>query len=195
MSYTPYNTDSLALGPGTLYAAPLGSTEPDSVSGAWDTAWTKLGYTSGGSTFTSTLGSDAVDVDEDLDPARIVLNTRTTTFAFNLAEITARNLLLALNGGLANLTDTNADGSVNIEPPDAANTVRVMLGWDALASGTTPTDPSGRLIIRQALQTGDLSMVNQKGNTPKTISSTWTAEKPANAKPFRFILPASRIGQ
>lgn len=194
--YTPFNTDKVALGPSTLYAAKLGSTEPTSATGDWDVAWVKLGLTSGGSTFTTTQASDTVEVDEELDPARVVLNNRTTTFAFNLAENTARNLLLQLNAGLlgSGELDTNPDGSINVEPPDGDEVQRIMLGWDSKASGTTPTDPSGRLIIRQALQTGDLTLVNQKGNTPRTFSGTFTAEKPATAKPFRFIFPADRAG-
>jgi hypothetical protein len=199
MPYTPYNGGQISIGPGTLYAAPLGTAEPTSASGTWGTGWQKLGYTAGGSTFSSTATSSPVTPEEEIYAVRNTVTDMTADLTFNLAELTASNLLLALNAGTgtgvqATSYTTLSDGSIKVEPPDPGNEARIMLGWDAVSNGGAPTDPGYRLIVRQCFQTGNLSIARVKGNTLTTFACTFSAEKPAGLQPFAFIFGAGHLG-
>lgn len=198
-----FNSGSVKLGAGTIYAANLGSLEPTSVTGAWPSAWVPLGYTDSGSQFSTAPQTDAVEVEELTIPIKNVTTGVTTTFTFSLAEATARNYLIALNAGIgtagtgaglvANTTGTNTDGSIWVEPPALGNEVRVMIGWDAIPLGAASgTDPFGRLILRQCFQTGTVSESHQKGNNKLVYAFTWSLEQPnTGLQPFRKIYPAS----
>jgi hypothetical protein len=157
-----FDPTHIKIGPGTLYAAPLGSVEPTSVTGAWDAAWLELGYTDAGSTFTFGPTTADVTVEEEYYPVDVAIVSYTGDLTFALAETTRQNLAFALNAGIgpsvvAASQGTNGDGSVWQEPPAPGTEQRVMLGWDALPKGDTSpagVDPFARLIIRKALQTG-----------------------------------------
>lgn len=166
----------IQLGPGTLYWAPLGSAEPTSVSGAWPGAWNKFGYTIGGSTFAYTPTFGDVNVEEELLALDAQATDATASLTFNLAELTAQNLLVAYNAasGPAASKVTLPDGSILIAPPQLGAEERIMLGWDHGAKGVP--DGTERLLIRQALQTGAISTQRQKGTTP--------AQYPMNFRPF-----------
>jgi hypothetical protein len=145
------NAGNVVYGAGTLYIAPLASVEPTSVSSAWDAAWTKLGYTDAGSTFSYQLAVTAIDVAEELNTLKWIPSGLTADVAFALAEMTKRNLSVALNGGIV-----TADGTdTTFEPPDLGSEVRVMIGWDA-ANGLE------RWIYRQCLQSGNVQLARQK---------------------------------
>lgn len=199
MPYTPYNSSTVRVGPGTIYAAPLGTTEPTSASGTFGTGWQKLGYTTAGSTFTRSVTSATVDVDEEIYALRTVITAATGDLTFNLAEDTASNLLLALNAGIGSSLQPTSytalpDGSYKIEPPPPGNEARIMVGWDAASSGGAPTDPGVRLILRQCFQTGNLAKASVKGNTPSSLACTFTMEKPPAAEPFAFYYGANNLG-
>ena len=93
-----FNGSRVVVGAGTLYAAPLGTTEPTSVTGAW-TGWTSLGYTDTGSTFDITPKVSPVEVEEEYWPIRQAITSYEGSITFALAEATAQNLLLSLNAG------------------------------------------------------------------------------------------------
>lgn len=184
---------SVKLGAGSLFYAPLGSAEPISCTGAWPSAWTPLGYTEQGSTFTYSLTTASVTPEEEYDAVLNYITGRTTTMAFNLLESTAQNLAVALNlaGTPSGVLD---DGTIYLEPPDPGTETRIMIGWgaDLEASAPTGVDPAyGRIIIRQALQTGNLQVTRRKAPNAASASCTFTGEKPATgAKLFRWLTPA-----
>ena len=190
-----FDGSRVKVGPGTLYAAPLGTTEPVSVTAAWPSAWKPLGYTDTGSDFSLNPSTAQVQVEEEYWPVREVITGYAGSLTFALAEVTAQNLVVVLNGGIAAVSSavqgTNPDGSVWVEPPDIGQEVRIMLGWDALPKAGVTGDPFGRLIARQCLQTGTVKVTRRKGNNKATYAATFTLEKPANVQPFRFITPAS----
>jgi hypothetical protein len=63
-----------------------------------------------------------------------------------------------------------------------------MLGWDSIpAAGSTSSDPFQRLIIRQALQTGQVKTVRRKGNNKTTYAASFSLEKPPSSQPFRQL--------
>jgi hypothetical protein len=180
------NPGTIALGPGSLYIAVLGTPEiPDNdLTTPWETVsaqWIPLGYTDEGSTFNYSVDSENVEVAEELDPVAVALTSRELSLAFALAEITASNLKRALNGG----TISTGVGAVTFEPPDLGEEVRTMLGWES-------EDHTERWIYRKCLQVGSMEMSRAKGAAKATISCDFRLERPAAAKPFKAIMAMAR---
>lgn len=176
---TPAN---LALGPGYLYINDIGGTEPTDLVTAWTSLavpWTALGYTDAGSTFNYQLQTAPVDVAEELDPISVASTGRTASCGFALSEITATNLMRALNAPTS--SKTAGSGIMNFEPPDLGTEVRRMIGFES-------EDHSERWIFRQCFQTGQAQIQRQKGANNATISVEFTLEKPASgSKLFKAI--------
>lgn len=198
--FTP-SAQRIQVGPGTLYAAPIGTTEPTAVSGAWPAGWVELGYTDKGNDRSWKPTVQEVTVDEEIWPVRNTITEYAATVMFSLAENTAQNAMLALNAGIGSsqltaVTGVNPDGSIWVEPPTPGSEQRIMLGWDLLPKGATSPGNTGyvlgRSIYRQCLQTGELKMSRQKGNQKALITITFALEFPATTlQPFRDIFPAS----
>ncbi len=93
------DTANVATGPGTLYYAPLGTTEPATRVATWPEGWVPVGYTAEGHTFSTSLSVDNVEVAELLEPVRRVTTSRDSRVAFAMAEATLAHLKLLLNGG------------------------------------------------------------------------------------------------
>jgi hypothetical protein len=174
---------NLALGPGYLYIAPIGTTEPTDLATAWasvSAAWAALGYTEDGSQFNYQLNTDQVTVAETLDPIQNTPTGRTMSVEFILAEITATNLKRAFNGG----TITSGTGCVYFEPPDLGTEVRAMIGFES-------EDHTERWLYRQCFNNGQIQMPRRKGNANATIPVTFLLEAPATGlRPFRAIMGA-----
>jgi len=186
------DSNKVKLGPGTLYVAQLGTTEPTSISGAWPAGWSQIGYTDAGSQFDYSITAEPVEVEEEVDVIENVVTGRSGTLTFSMAETTANNLLIALNAGVsadraANTTGTSTDNTW-VEPPALNVIKRVMLGWDALDYNQNG-DAFGRIVARKCLQTGSLSIPARKGNNKRLYSCTFTFEKPTGAQPFRAFFP------
>lgn len=195
----PYSGFNVISGPGTLYAAPLGTTEPVSATGAWAAGWTQLGYTAQGSQFHVKPSVSPVMVEETYWPVRNAFTAMEAHITFNLAEMTFQNWMLALNSGigtsqLTGTSGTNPDGSKWVEAADVGQEVRVMLGWDSLSpAATSEGTVSGRLIVRQAVQVGQVQVSRRKGATIAEIACDFQLEKPPGVMPFRHIIPASML--
>lgn len=191
---TVFNPDNIKVGPGTLYAAPLGTAEPVSVSGAWPTGWIALGYTDAGSEFDFGPTTSPITVEEELWEIRQAITGYSGTMTFVLAEVTRQNLALVLNAGIgsgviAASQGTNPDGSIWQETPAAGSEVRVMLGWDSIPlAAAAAADPNTRLIVRQTLQSGPVKRIARKGAAKSTFAASFKLEKPRGAQPFRYIL-------
>lgn len=169
------NPANIALGPGLLKLAPLGSAFPASLDDIWPVAWTNLGYTNEGSTQTYAPAYEDVEVAEELEPVDSVPTGRTISVAFASAEVTAKNLKAAMNGG--SVTFTAAAGAVirpftKFDPPPLGVEVHVMLGFEA-------EDGLERIIWKNCKQVGSVEMNRRKG-----------AEKAAIPMEFRAFIPA-----
>jgi hypothetical protein len=178
------NPGAIALGPGSLYIAVLGTPEPVDLVTPWASVsanWIPLGYTDEGSTFKYSVDSEDVKVAEELDPLAVALTSRELSLAFALAEITASNLKRALNGG----TIVSGAGIVTFEPPDLGEEVRTMLGWQS-------EDGTERWVYRKCLQVGGMEMSRAKGAAKATIGCDFKLERPAAAKPFKVLLDVVR---
>jgi len=163
---TPGNVQ---VGPGRIYVAAIGTTEPASASAALPSAWRAVGYTEDGSEFQSETTSEPVEVAEELDPIRYENTRRLSNFVFSMAESTGKNLALALNQG----SDATTGGA--IEPTDAGSEVRVMIVWD---SDETPGATNSRLLIRQGYQSGQTTIAHRKAPAKKLIAVNFRAERP-----------------
>jgi len=174
---------ALGLGPGYLYMAELGTTEPSDLVTAWaavSAAWKALGYTKTGSEFKYGLKVDPVDVAEELDPISNQATGRTSSVSFAMAEITATNMMRASNAPTSSITA--GSGIVSFEPPDLGTEVRRMIGFES-------EDHTERWIYRQCFQTGEATITREKGANNATISVEFTLEKPATgAKLYKAIM-------
>jgi hypothetical protein len=176
-----FNPDAVTTGPGTLWVAPLGTTEPTTATGALDPAFRQVGYTEEGSNFTYEFSSEGVFVAEELDPIRYDTTTRAGTVKFAMAEATRNNLALALNLGASAVNDTTV-----IEPPEPGNELRVVLVLD--------TYDNSRWLWRKCLQTGSMDIPFKKAPNKKLISVEFKLEVPTGGlKPFRVFPAANGI--
>lgn len=182
-----FNAAAVRFGkPGKIYAAPLGTTEPTTAVAAWPAGWVPLGYTAEGSSFNYEITTEDVEVAEELDILARVTTGRDATVEFAMAEVTKRNLTIAFNGGIV-----LGDGLAwTFEPPDLGLETRLMIGWDAI-----PTVASNdlRIIFRQCLQGGSLTLENRKGATLSTITAQMKLEKPLTGDKLLKILGAAAL--
>jgi hypothetical protein len=161
------------IGPGYLYIAALGSTEPANTLPlpSWPAAWYPLGYTEDGSSFAYEVTSEPVEVAEELERVFTIITGRNQTVSFQLAEPTQYNLRAVLNGGASFIADPTTGQAVKFEPPDLGSEVRVMLGFDSESK-------LDRYIWRQCFSTGSVEMQRRKGAQKTLIPAEFTVEKP-----------------
>jgi len=171
------NSDNISIGPGRIYIAPLATTEPASCSATLPSAWLAIGYTEEGTVVTIANTSAEVEVAEELDPVRYLNTKRTTKVSFAMAEMTVRNLALALADGAGRALDATA-----YEPPDAGTDTAVMIVWD---SEDTPSATNVRWLFRQAKASGNIAIARKKSPNKATIPVEFNLEKPASAAAFK----------
>jgi hypothetical protein len=167
---------AVRIGPGTLYIAPLGATEPAELTTAWDAAWVELGYTDEGSSFVFDNTFEDVMVAEELEPVEILQTARQITVNFAAAELTATNIQRAFNGG----TITTNLGEVTFEPPDAGDYTPVMVGWEA-------DDGLERWVFRRCIQVGSVEIARRRAPDKSTVPMSFRCTKPAGEASFVFI--------
>ena len=196
----PFSPTNVKIGPGTLYAAPLGTTEPTAVTGVWPPNWVALGFTDQGSTFTFQPTLAAVMVEETFWPLKNVITHYAAKLTFTLAETTKQNLILALNGGIGSSVNATMTGTTPtalwVEPPTPGKETRIMLGWDSLpqaASAGNATTAYSRLVCRQCIQSGALKTIHRKGANKVSYAATFELEKPVGKQPFRVWLTKNLI--
>lgn len=77
---TTRSSSELAIDPGLLYVAPIGTTEPtastDLAAASLPSAWREVGYTEDGSVFKYDVKSEKIEVAEELDPIQSVITGR-----------------------------------------------------------------------------------------------------------------------
>lgn len=147
------NVDALALGPGLLKTAVLGSTEPASLVAAWDTAFVDIGYTFTGHVFTFTTETEEIEVAEEKMPVDEIDVKQVGKVVFTSAEITAFHFSLAQNGG----TILTPSGYVTFEPPlPGVAAVKRMYGWQS-------DDGTERFVWRKCRNSGDMEIERKKG--------------------------------
>lgn len=182
--------DALALGPGFLYWAPLGTAIPtNTVAGSvftddWPAAWLLFGATDDGSEFSYKPSTDDVEVAEYYDPPAIVSTGREISITFDLAQVHMTNFKRALNGGTITTTGTGATALNKYTAPKVGQEIRGMIGWES-------QDSTERLIGYQCFQTGEVKISRKKGAAKATIPTEWRFEIPAGGEPFEYYTAGS----
>lgn len=187
-------TPAIAVDPGFLFWAPLGTAEPTHAvtgsvfSDAWPVAWIRLGATEEGHTFNWQTTTEPITVAEILDPIKYVETGRTGSFAFALADFTMTNVKRALNGGTVTTTGTGATTMSTYAPPALGAATRCMVGWES-------QDATERLIAYQCFNTGSVSIQRRKGSNKATLPIEYTLEAPATGQPFKYLTAGvARLG-
>jgi hypothetical protein len=174
---------AVRVGPGWLYVAPVGATEPENLTAEFGvvgppdlTAWVPLGYTDEGSSFTFGATFEDVMVAEELEPIEVLQTARNISVNFASAEITARNMQIAMNGGEI----TTSTGIVTFEPPDAGDYTPVALAWEA-------DDGFERWIFRRCIQVGDADIPRRRAPNKAIIPMQFRVTKPSDAEVASFV--------
>lgn len=182
---TTKSADEVVAGPGLLYVAPLGTTEPTTSSdlSSLPSAWREVGYTDKGSTFSYKITAEGLDVAEELDPVGTRITKRAGTVTFQMAQASRRNLALALNLGAAAAND-----ATTLEPPDESAMLRVML----LRVSTDASAVRG-VLFRKVFNTGGLEINFSEAPDKSVIPVEFALEKPTSAKSFIVFPNASGL--
>lgn len=176
---------AVAIGPGRLWIAVLGTTEPSDGSTALPSAWKAIGYTDTGHAFTTEITTEAVEVAEEIDPIRYVNTKRASSIQFSMAEATRRNLARALNVGAYEVNDGTA-----FEPPTPGTEVRTMIVWDSADSaGAT----NARWLFRQCYQSDAIEIAHRKAPEKALIPVRFNLEKPDSLAPYK-VWPVTATG-
>lgn len=128
------NATNLVMGPGKMYTAAFGTTEPaDSTvnTAVTATGWTDVGGTMGGLTLEVTPTYTELEVDQIVDSPGRRLTKREMTVSTAMAEPTMANLALVLNGG----TTVTGSGYAAYDPIVASSATQptyiaiILDGW------------------------------------------------------------------
>lgn len=169
-------------GPGLIYVAPIGTTEPTTATAALPSAWRPVGYTEEGATISSGKTTEPIEVAEEFYPVRYDTTAEEGSVAFSMAEVSRQNLALALNAG------ADAATSGILESPAPGAEVRVMVVLDTAGSSASPNTAPGttnaRYIFRKCLQSEDIEMGRGKAPAKALIPATFRFEKPDGARPW-----------
>jgi len=161
---------NVRVGPGRIYVAAIGTAEPVSASAVLPSAWFAVGYTEEGSLFSTSTTSEPLDVAEELDPIRYENTSRESSITFSMAEVTRRNLFLALNQGAGGANDATI-----IQPPNLGAEVRTMIVVD---SDETPSATNVRWIFRRGYQSGTIELARRKSPQKSLVAVTFRLELP-----------------
>lgn len=175
---------NVIIGPGRLYMAPLGTSEPTSASATLPSAnWIAIGYTEDGTDMTIDRTNDEIMVAEEMYAIRIVNSATKISLKTVLAEPTLRNLNAALGGGSGG---SNTATSLDIP----ATLTGIMLVHDSEESPTSATNR--RILFRECYPTGAVSMPFKKSPNKTTIDVEWMAVLPSGqTSPITFLKPSA----
>jgi hypothetical protein len=178
--------DSIVLGAGYLFKAPLGSSAPtNTVAGsiftdAWPVAWIPIGVTKQGHSWSYKLSTDTLVVAEYLPPLKIVETGVDIGVDFEIVQVTVQNYKLSMNGGtVTTVSGTGATTLTKYGPPAVGGSVRTMLGWES-------EDGTERVIWYQCLQNGELKVQHQKGADSASLPVSFGVEQPSSGDSFNI---------
>lgn len=175
-------TSNVKLGPGRLYFAPLGTTEPTNCSAALPSSWIAVGYTENGTEITIDRTAEDIMVAEEIDPIARVTTSSKIMVKVEMAETTKRNLILATGGGAAGTND-----STPFELAEAGEEVAgVMLVWDEL---DTPSASNRRILFRSCVPSGTITTVRRKAPAKSTIQASFSCLKPSASVGPMLVFP------
>lgn len=187
--------DSIVLGAGYLYKAPLASTLPtNTVAGSkftdtWPVAWIPVGVTKDGHSWSYKLSTDQLVVAEYLAPLKYVETGVEIGVDFEIVQVTIGNYKLAMNGGtVTTVSGTGATTLTKYGPPAVGSSVRSMLGWES-------EDGTERVVFYQCLQGGEVKITHKKGADSASLPVSFNVEQPSSGDPFNiWTAGTTRVG-
>lgn len=152
------NPNQLVMGPATIYVGAFGATEPTDANVNTTpaaSAWTDIGGTDGGATFSVDPKFTTFQVDQIVDTPGARLTSRDIMVTTVMSEVTLANLATALN------TTVGATGAnyATFEPnygQFASQVPYIAIILDGWAPSATNVNANfrRRVILRKVLQTG-----------------------------------------
>ena len=174
----PKDKDQVLVGVGALYVAPVGEPFPSHFATPSGN-WYHVGYTDGGVTVEYATEEVEIEVDQELDPVKIMETGRSLTVAATLAQINSRLLQEAFAGGT--ITPIDPDGIPNsgdeydqYTPPAIGASVARALLFDGVDETSRPV----RLLVPEAKVQGTRTIGFVKDNKAN-IQVTWRMLVPA----------------
>ena len=176
------NVSNLALGPGVLYVAPFGSTEPldsaitpNGVSTPPGSPWTDVGGTDGGVSFEVDTTYTDLTVDQIIMNVGSRLTELKMSVTTKMSEMTLGNLNTSLNGITQTGTGTGYQTQDIIVTASSSQPIYVSLIIDTWAPYLASGYPARRrIIVRKVLSQAKVSMMSDK-KTQQSIEATWNA--------------------
>lgn len=188
----PVTPGNLAMGPGTLYTGVFSATaefEPLDIevnNTPATSAWTDVGGTLGGMTFTRAQTFKELEVDQLTETPERRTTKNEVMFKTQLAEVTFDNLVISLNGG----TVTNGSGFDSYDPDDVTSgdspTYKAII-FDGFGGGGFRR----RVFIRKVLSTENVDASASKEDQtvfPVTFTSHYVS---STVKSWRMVSATS----
>lgn len=171
------------VGVGTLYAAPAGTAAPSHFQ-APGTPWVDVGYTTGGVTMESEDREQEIEVDQSLEPVKVLAIGRETTVSTTLAQFGPDQLVYAFGGGTVtpvdpDTTPNSGDEYDVYEPPAVGQGDEVALLFD----GVDETNRQVRLYVPRAKAVGNRQIAFRKDEAAQ-LAARWTVLQPQAGAPF-----------
>jgi hypothetical protein len=182
MSVTASN---FLAGPGALWIASFGATEPadsDVANTFSASGWTDVGGTQDGVTVAHEREFFELECDQIVEIPASRETKRVTTVATNLAEPTLDNLRYTLNGGTV-----TASASYSSYDPDDAGASQAPTYWAVAFIGKAPGGFNRRLFVRKVLSVESVTTPYKKGTQtlyPVTFKSHYVSSV---IKPWRYV--------
>jgi len=168
----PGTPDNVIAGPGWLYVAPFGTAEPTDADTPLAVAYVPIGYTEEGSAFSYQPTVSDVEVAEERQPVKTYVTKVTAKVMFKMAEATARNLTLALNGGVVT-------APTSVEAPD--------MGAEEYVTIVLETTEGARHVYRKCFQVGNVEVARRKAPAKALVPAEFNLYV-ANAGESPFII-------
>lgn len=181
--------------PGILLKGTLGSGDPtNTVSGSvftddWSAAsgWVAMGPTEAGSQFHDTLTTEDLTYAESFYPGGTITTGRDATIDFALANITATNIKIALNGAGAATSGSGATLLTTVTPALIGAEVDCMIGWES-------NDHTVRIVGYQAHQVGAIEPEFRKGATKALLTCSFRFAQTSAGYAYRIFLAGATRG-
>lgn len=187
MAFDPNN---LILGPGDLYVADFGATEPADTAFATapdDATWTDVGGTQDGVNFAQNMEFTQLEVDQSIDAPESRCTKREFKLTTNLAEPTLENVKLASNGGTITTAGTGATAHSKYEP-DTAVTSGSRPNYIAMIfDGPGPSGNRRRFVARKMLQVGNVEFAYHKEDQTVLTCEFLGHAVSTSIKPYYYI--------
>jgi hypothetical protein len=184
----------IRVGAGTLWWAPLGTSEPSLTVTAGKLAtvtgvsgWVNIGATDNGSTFARQVQTGDVTPEENFYPELIATTGITESVSFGMLYMSPDNWLLAFNGGTTSTAGSGATALTTYTPPAPGSEVNRMLIWQS-------ADDTERQIWRSVFNVGQASIVRQKAPNKAVLAVEFRVLQPASGAAWTRYSAEATLG-